>query len=129
MTAKEEYRKKLKSERWVETAARIRKRDGNRCRRCGGKSFLHVHHLRYCGADPWDTPDEYLVTRCRWCHKREHGLEDPWLVVWFRRIVGVSVLIYALLLILSWVLLQLGHTGLAKIVIGVPLELMFGGDV
>ena len=36
-------------------------------------SPLNVHHKAYCeGKEPWESPDEDLITLCEVCHKAEH---------------------------------------------------------
>lgn len=63
-------------------------RDEFKCRYCGDtKSSLNVHHLGYIG-DPWDAPNEKLVTLCEKHHDMAHkfkpiqivdeGLTDPY---------------------------------------------------
>ena len=64
MTCKE----KLLDPRWQKKRLLILNRDGFACKYCGEtKKTLHVHHDSYCG-DPWDTPDEDLITCCKDCH-------------------------------------------------------------
>ncbi|MEE8459921.1 MAG: AAA family ATPase [Phycisphaerales bacterium] len=47
-------------------------RDGHRCRCCGSRHSLHVHHII-----PWScggkTCLENLITVCRWCHSLIHA--------------------------------------------------------
>jgi len=47
-------------------------RDGHRCRCCGSRHSLHVHHII-----PWscggETCLENLITVCRWCHSLIHA--------------------------------------------------------
>lgn len=69
------YVDKLKDPRWIEVAARIRQRDNCTCRHCGTKDrILDVHHIYYeRGLEPWEYPDDALLTLCRLCHG---SLED-----------------------------------------------------
>ncbi len=48
-------------------------RDGYTCQSCGDtETTLHVHHLEYYkNTDPWDYPDDRLITLCEFCHKCE----------------------------------------------------------
>ena len=47
-------------------------RDGHRCRCCGSRHSLHIHHII-----PWscggETCKENLITVCRWCHSLLHA--------------------------------------------------------
>lgn len=66
------YQEKLKDPRWQRKRLKILERDDFQCQRCCEvKNTLHVHHLKYEGSNPWDTPDEYLQTLCENCHKEE----------------------------------------------------------
>jgi hypothetical protein len=44
-------------------------RDGARCRGCGGREWLSVHHRR-----PGEHAPEWLITVCAACHARVHRL-------------------------------------------------------
>jgi hypothetical protein len=68
------YYAKLKDPRWQKKRLEILSRDSFTCRLCDDKeSTLHVHHIRYAkGADPWDYPDDCLVTLCESCHEEMH---------------------------------------------------------
>lgn len=63
------------SPRWKDTRWRIILRDGGACTVCGAKQILAVHHERYIGSHPSDTPDEYLKTLCHHCHDKAHDIE------------------------------------------------------
>ncbi len=69
------YLKKLKDPRWQQKRLKILERDSFRCRYCppdpNDHTELHVHHLWYVPGDPWDSPDEALITLCADHHKRE----------------------------------------------------------
>lgn len=66
------YAGKLKDSRWLEKRKEVLELDGNRCRRCLTKQNLQVHHKVYIsGAEPWQYPDEFLITLCADCHKKE----------------------------------------------------------
>lgn len=50
-------------------------RDKFACQLCTDeKSELQVHHKKYTG-EPWEAPDEDLVTLCCHCHKAETEAE------------------------------------------------------
>lgn len=55
-----------------ELRALVRNRDGNRCRNCGHRSRLHVHHIIYRAQqgphEPWN-----LITLCAHCHETVHS--------------------------------------------------------
>ena len=68
------------------------KRDGRKCRACGSKEQLEVHHLDNSGIDKiieliyktlLCSPDR-LVTLCKDCH-RAAG-EDPESTIWFKEV-------------------------------------------
>lgn len=67
------YAEKLKDPRWQKKRLEILQRDGFACRVCfDTTTTLHVHHKFYKrGANPWDYPDESLITLCAECHKDE----------------------------------------------------------
>lgn len=68
---RESYLAKLRDPRWQRRRLRILDRDQWECQRCGDReSTLHVHHLWYDG-EPWDVPDEALITLCEPCHEDE----------------------------------------------------------
>jgi hypothetical protein len=54
---------------WQQTRLRVMSRDNWRCAACrNGLATLHIHHMKYIGDVPWDTPDEWLQTLCETCH-------------------------------------------------------------
>jgi len=68
-----EYSKKLKDPRWQKKRLEILERDEWMCQKCfNSESTLVVHHRRYLpDRDPWDYPNELLVTLCEDCHEYE----------------------------------------------------------
>jgi hypothetical protein len=63
------YGEKLKDPRWQKKRLKVFERDNWTCQCCGDKdSTLNVHHKGYVG-EPWDCPDENLVTVCEDCHE------------------------------------------------------------
>ena len=62
------YSDKLKDPRWQKKRLEILNRDNFTCTLCLDKeSTLNIHHLKYTG-NPWDTPNECLITLCEDCH-------------------------------------------------------------
>jgi len=72
------YTEKFKDPRWQKKRLKILKRDNFCCQLCfEDKSLLHVHHNFYDWdeyPEPWDYPEESLVTLCEDCHTEEHKL-------------------------------------------------------
>lgn len=68
---REAYLAKLRDPRWQRRRLAIFERDAWMCQRCSAKDVtLHVHHIWYDG-EPWDVPDEALLTLCETCHAEE----------------------------------------------------------
>ena len=69
------YASKLKHPNWQKKRLLILSRDNWTCLDCRSKDKqLHVHHLVYNkNGNPWDVPDDWLVTVCFDCHKRRHS--------------------------------------------------------
>lgn len=66
------YAKKLKDPRWQKKRLEIFQRDQFRCMECfSDEKSLQVHHIAYKGKEPWDTPNDFLVTYCYDCHQKE----------------------------------------------------------
>lgn len=69
------YNEKLRDPRWQKKRLDIFNRDGFQCQLCQTKTKpLHVHHMYYVHADPWDYPEEALVTLCVDCHEQESAI-------------------------------------------------------
>ncbi len=67
------YKKKLEDPKWKRRRTEILKRDNFQCQKCKSKLSVQVHHKKYImNKNPWDYPDEDLITLCRYCHKTEH---------------------------------------------------------
>ena len=58
--------------RWRVLVRYVRKRDGCRCRKCGKRGMLHVHHKRPVSEGGWHWPRN-LITLCVGCHEKVHG--------------------------------------------------------
>lgn len=66
------YSAKLRDPRWQKKRLSILERDDFACQSCfDTESTLHVHHQYYTGGDPWDIPNEALITLCEECHEDE----------------------------------------------------------
>jgi 5-methylcytosine-specific restriction endonuclease McrA len=74
-----EYMKKLRDPRWQRKRLEIMQRDNFACRKCHEMTkTLHVHHTHYIGGrDPWDYPDDSLMTLCEQCHEEESEFGLP----------------------------------------------------
>lgn len=64
------YTEYLNSTWWRYIRRGVIFRDRGRCRRCGSREQLDVHHLDYSrlGREKFDD----LITLCRACHQAEH---------------------------------------------------------
>jgi hypothetical protein len=71
-STRERYALYLQSKQWHEKSLVVKQRDRFRCVACYSKSALQVHHNTYerWGNEAFDD----LVTVCRECHARIHGL-------------------------------------------------------
>lgn len=77
------YSEKLQDENWQARRKEILLLDRHRCRLCGAKDHLQVHHLVYIiGAEPWKYPDEFLITLCEFCHYEEEK---------FKKLIGTII--------------------------------------
>ncbi len=67
------YLEKLKNPRWQKMRLKILERDDWTCQACGNKEMtLNIHHRYYkAKTDPWDYPEESLLTLCEECHEIE----------------------------------------------------------
>jgi len=66
------YAEKLKNPRWQKKRLEIFQRDQFRCMECfSDEKSLQVHHIAYKGKNPWDTPNNLLITYCYECHQKE----------------------------------------------------------
>jgi hypothetical protein len=67
------YAELLHDPRWFKKRLEILERDEFKCQQCYEKDkTLNVHHLLYLSdKDPWDYPNELLITLCEKCHKFE----------------------------------------------------------
>jgi hypothetical protein len=68
-----EYNKKLRNPKWQKMRLKILERDNWHCQKCGDdETTLNVHHRWYeYGRDPWEYPEDSLVTLCELCHEQE----------------------------------------------------------
>ncbi len=74
------WQNKLREPEWREKREEIFERDHYQCQECGiyGESRnLNCHHIKYIrDLNPWDYPDELLITLCEECHAHKHGKES-----------------------------------------------------
>lgn len=64
------YKEQLDSKKWKDKQLKIKQRDGFKCRICGNRNNLHVHHLYYIPKlKAWEYEDEGLVTVCDLHHE------------------------------------------------------------
>ena len=70
-----DYAEKLKHPKWQKTRLKILERDNFSCQLCMDEnSMLVIHHKKYLkDSDPWDYPNDYLITLCSKCHDKFHG--------------------------------------------------------
>src|SRR4051812_21189882 len=57
----------------------VMKRDGGKCKRCGGKKILQIHHIKRYEDYPhlrWAV--ENGITLCKKCHLEMKGKEEAW---------------------------------------------------
>lgn len=72
------YSEKLKTPNWQRKRLSIFERDNWRCVKCQSvQRELQVHHLDYIdGIEPWDYPNDMLITLCVDCHAKEKNREN-----------------------------------------------------
>lgn len=70
------YQKVLNRKEWQDRSHQIKTRDNLKCQAFNcttPNSILQVHHLDYISnVDPWNYPDDMLITLCSSCHKKEN---------------------------------------------------------
>jgi hypothetical protein len=63
------YSDKLKDPRWQKKRLEIFQRDEFKCIKCHDwQTELNIHHLKYSENNPWDEPNNNLITLCKDCH-------------------------------------------------------------
>lgn len=67
-----DYTAYINSSKWKSLSAKIRNRDGNKCKLCDSERILEVHHLSYVRLGKERNAD--LVTLCQSCHAEQHKL-------------------------------------------------------
>ncbi len=81
---------KFRDSRWQKLRLQVMERDEWTCQSC--KSFgegvtLNVHHAYYeSGKDPWEYPENTLITWCEDCHKTRH---------WFSKEINRALVRYS----------------------------------
>lgn len=84
MSSGKTYSEKLKDPRWQRRRLEILNRDNFTCQKCADtEKTLHVHHRWYkAGKEPWEYPDDILITLCESCHSEEEGNKgEQWMLV------------------------------------------------
>jgi len=73
MKNKISYSEKLTDPRWQRRRLEVFNRDNWTCQCCSNKVLqLEIHHIEYwTGKEPWEYPDNMLITICRDCHEVE----------------------------------------------------------
>lgn len=70
------YQKILNRKEWQDRSHYIKTRDNLKCQafNCSTpNSILEVHHIDYfANKNPWDYPDDMLITLCHTCHSKEN---------------------------------------------------------
>lgn|SRR5574343_247085 len=74
MTQENSYSIKLRDPRWQKLRLFVLERDNWTCQKCLAKNkTLTVHHLYYIpNRDPWDYPEDILITLCETCNQYEY---------------------------------------------------------
>lgn len=73
------YQEKLKDPRWQKKRLQILDRDEWCCQKCyDTESTLQIHHRYYKKCDPWEYPNEALITLCGDCHLEEKELRPAY---------------------------------------------------
>ena len=74
-------KRSYQNENWYNFSDVVKKRDGNKCLKCGRNNFevvLQVHHRIYKpNLEPWEYSYSDCITLCKGCHARTHGLIEP----------------------------------------------------
>lgn len=87
--SKKSYEELLQTKEWKEKRDSIIKRDNYKCVFCGSPYNLQVHHKYYSKypnnrfVDPWNYPDDALITLCDNCHHKVHNKNN--IKVYYRR--------------------------------------------
>lgn len=70
------YQKLINRKEWQDRSHYIKTRDNLKCQAHDCKTpdaILQVHHLDYfSNTDPWNYPDDMLITLCKVCHAKEN---------------------------------------------------------
>lgn len=75
LSPKERYKLFLKSAYWFKVRKLVLIRDNRACCKCGAKKRLQAHHTTYKNHKNELEHLEDLITLCRDCHKKEHGID------------------------------------------------------
>lgn len=70
------YAKYRESAHWERLRLEVLRRDGHVCVRCGSGRKTEPHHIIYRARFEDSIPAD-LITLCRSCHKKAHGITTP----------------------------------------------------
>lgn len=76
------YNEYMQSDAWEKLRKRVFKRDGHKCKLCGGAEVLQCHHLTYKRFGKEKLSD--LMTLCKDCHELIHGNQKPGFTIRWR---------------------------------------------
>lgn len=90
-----EYSEKLRDPCWQKKRLEILERDNWSCQYCNRKDMmLIVHHKTYSKSlEPWEYPDDMLITLCEDCHNKETNereMADKTLIAILRKLFSVE---------------------------------------
>lgn len=64
----------LRTKYWKFVKDLVISRDNNKCTKCGSEVRLQVHHISYVHHFSEHKNLQDLITLCRSCHEKEHGI-------------------------------------------------------
>lgn len=111
------YSEQLKTPEWKAKRDAIVERDLHKCVRCDAKKSLQVHHLYYnLSCNAWEYPDTALVTLCKSCHEKEHGVKP----------IKAAPEVFVKAYLREWLAVKPGLTALENLIL---MYLMDGMDI
>lgn len=94
------YYKFLKTDYWKKVRSIVLERDRFLCQECFGKDRLEVHHRTYEHHGHEHEHLQDLITLCRNCHGRQHGLSE--ILSPSSRLIPVSDILFNLPVVHTW---------------------------
>lgn len=73
VSRREKYEKHIASPYWKAVRSLALIRDKRKCKRCGARRLLHVHHISYKHLGKEHLYMKDLITLCKKCHDKEHS--------------------------------------------------------